>query len=72
MARKTKKVGSTGRFGVRYGRRIRQRILDVEKAKKEKKPCPNCYKSGLKRVASGVWVCKKCGAKFAGKAYKPY
>jgi large subunit ribosomal protein L37Ae len=72
MTRKTKKVGSTGRYGVRYGRRIRQRILDVEKAKKERKTCPNCCKPGLKRVAAGVWVCRKCGAKFAGKAYKPY
>ncbi len=69
---KTKKVGSAGRFGVRYGRRLRQRIIEVEKAKKEKKPCPNCYKPALKRVTAGVWVCKKCGAKFAGKAYKPY
>ena len=37
---KTKKVGSTGRFGVRYGRRMRQTILEVEAAKKEKKNCP--------------------------------
>ncbi len=69
---KTKKVGSAGKFGVRYGRRIRQRVLAVEKAKKENKPCPNCMKPGLKRIAAGVWECKKCGAKFAGKAYKPY
>jgi large subunit ribosomal protein L37Ae len=72
MTKKTRKVGSTGRFGVRYGRRIRQRMIEVEKAKKEKKPCPNCLKPALKREAAGVWVCKKCGAKFAGKAYKPY
>ena len=69
---KTKKVGSTGRFGVRYGRRIRKRILEVEGAKKESKPCPSCLKPGLKRLSAGVWKCKKCGAKFAGKAYKPF
>ena len=69
---KTKKVGAMGKYGVRSGRKIRQRLLDVHKVSKEKKPCPNCCKPGLKRVAAGVWVCKKCGAKFAGKAYKPF
>ena len=69
---KTKKVGAMGKYGVRYGRKIRQRLLDVEKAKREKKPCPNCQKPGLKRLSAGIWQCKKCGAKFAGKAYKPF
>jgi large subunit ribosomal protein L37Ae len=69
---KTKKVGSTGKFGVRYGRRIRQRILEVESSKKEKWNCPNCHKPGLKRLSAGVWECRKCRAKFAGKAYKPF
>jgi len=69
---KTKKVGAAGKYGVRYGRKIRQRLLAVEKAKKEKKPCPSCTKPALKRLSVGVWQCKKCRAKFAGKAYKPY
>ena len=69
---KTKKVGAMGKYGVRYGRKIRQRLLDVEKAKREKKPCPNCCKPALKRISAGIWQCKKCGAKFAGKAYKPF
>jgi large subunit ribosomal protein L37Ae len=69
---KTKKVGSTGKFGVRYGRRIRQRILEVDASRKENKSCQNCLKPGLVRLSAGIWKCKKCGAKFAGKAYKPY
>ena len=68
---KTKKVGSAGRFGIRYGRKIRQRLIKVEKELKAKHKCPKCLKPGLKREKAGVWVCKKCGLKFAGKAYKP-
>tara|TARA_Y100000034_G_scaffold83632_1_gene100115 strand:+ start:68 stop:283 length:216 start_codon:yes stop_codon:yes gene_type:complete len=67
----TKKVGSTGRFGVRYGRKIRKRVLKVEKLQKVKHDCPNCKKPGVKRQASGIWYCSKCTTKFAGKAYTP-
>ena len=67
----TKKVGSTGRFGSRYGRRIRTKIVSVEKDKHLVK-CPHCLKlKALKRVSSGIWYCTKCDTKFAGKAYKP-
>jgi len=68
---RTKKIGAAGRFGVRYGRRIKQRVIGVEKEQKKKHVCPNCKKPSLKRVATGIWQCKKCGLKFAGKAYKP-
>lgn len=68
MAR-TKKVGPAGKFGVRYGKRIRERFIDVHKVRRS--ACPNCLNPGLKRISTGIWKCKKCGLKFAGKAYKP-
>lgn len=67
----TKKVGSAGRFGARYGRRTRHKIVDIEKRQRKKQKCPHCNKLQLKRLASGIWQCKKCGAKFAGGAYEP-
>ena len=68
---RTKKVGIAGRFGARYGTRIRSRVIDVEKQSKLSHPCPNCLKKTLKRITAGIWECKKCGLKLAGKAYKP-
>ena len=66
---RTKKLGSSARFGTRYGRKIKQRITRLEEVKKHK--CPSCLKMTLKREAAGIWTCKKCGLKFAGKAYRP-
>jgi large subunit ribosomal protein L37Ae len=68
MAR-TKKVGATGKFGPRYGRKVRQRILKVGNQKKFQ--CPSCMKLTMKRESAGIWSCSKCGTKLAGKAYKP-
>ena len=68
---RTKKVGSTGRFGVRYGKRIRQLVLDIEKKQKIKHKCPFCKKLNVKRLAKGIWECNKCNKKFTGKAYFP-
>ena len=67
----TKKVKSAGRFGSRYGRRIRQLVIDVEQKQREKHQCPYCNKWGIKRLASGIFQCKKCYTKFTGKAYYP-
>jgi len=71
MAR-TKKVGSTGRFGSRYGAKLRRRVLDIEKKRNEPNRCPSCATRALKRKAAGLWTCNKCGLLFAGGAYVPY
>jgi large subunit ribosomal protein L37Ae len=67
----TKKVGPAGRFGSRYGKKIRQKFADIEKVQKQRHTCPVCKMPYVKRVSSGVWKCKKCGTKFAGLAYYP-
>ncbi len=71
MAKKTKKVGSAGRLGARYGVRIRKRIADVEMVSKGKHECPKCKAVALGRTSSGIWVCRHCGAKIASSSYAP-
>ena len=66
---RTKKIGSAGRFGVRYGRKVKLKIKNLETTKKF--TCPDCKKPVLKRQVSGIWECRKCGLKVAGKAYRP-
>jgi large subunit ribosomal protein L37Ae len=66
---RTKKVGIAGRFGSRYGRKIRQIVIKAGTQKKFR--CPSCMKLTLKRESAGIWRCSRCGTKLAGKAYKP-
>lgn len=68
---KKKKVGSAGRYGPRYGKRLKKLVTDVEKTQKSRHICPKCKMRYVVRVSSGIWECKKCGAKFAGGAYNP-
>ena len=68
MAR-TKKVGAAGRYGSRYGRKIRQMVNKTGTQKRFR--CPSCTKLTLKRESAGIWSCRSCGTKLAGKAYKP-
>ena len=65
----TKKVGTSGRFGPRYGRRIRHKVKTIESVQRSKQECPKCKKKAIKRLAQGIYECRKCGAKIAGKAY---
>ena len=67
----TKKVGSAGRFGCRYGVRVRRRVAIIEAIQKQKHLCPFCSFKKVSRVSSGVWQCSKCDRKFAGGSYIP-
>ncbi|NPB01966.1 MAG: 50S ribosomal protein L37ae [Methanopyri archaeon] len=67
----TKKVGPAGRFGPRYGMRIRRRVAEVEAVQRRKHECPQCGRVAVKRVSTGIWKCTKCGATFTGGAYYP-
>lgn len=69
---RTKKVSSTGRFGPRYGAKLRRRVLDIENKSREPNRCPTCATRSLKREAAGLWKCTKCNLLFAGGAYVPY
>ena len=66
---KTKKIAQAGRFGVRYGKKIRESVNAVEIKQRAKQKCPFCSKLAAKRVAKGVWECKYCEKKFASGAY---
>jgi large subunit ribosomal protein L37Ae len=66
-----KKVGSAGKFGTRYGMRVRKKWLEVDRKQRRAHECPVCRRLGVRRVSSGVWECRKCGTKFAGGAYEP-
>jgi len=68
---RTKKVGSAGRYGSRYGKKIRQGVVAAELTGKADYTCPSCLKNTLKRARAGIWECRKCGTKMAGKAFKP-
>ncbi len=68
---RTKKVGRTGRYGVRYGTRTKKIVRAIEKRQKTRQECPYCERLTLNRAAAGIWECKKCKVKFAGAAYFP-
>ena len=71
MTKRTKKVGSSGRFKARYGVRARTKIRNVEIHQKAKHICSSCGHKKVKRASTSIWQCKKCGVKFAGGAYLP-
>ena len=66
---KTKKVKSAGRFGARYGRKIKERVIKIESKQRKWQKCPYCKNNRAKRLAVGIWQCRKCDKKFTGKAY---
>ncbi|MBI3035599.1 50S ribosomal protein L37ae [Candidatus Woesearchaeota archaeon] len=63
------KLGSVKRFGARYGRKPKLKFSKIEAEQRKLHKCPYCHKIAVKRVAVGIWSCKKCNAKFTGKAY---
>lgn len=71
MARRTRKAGIVGRFGPRYGVRIRRRVQEIEEGLRARHTCPRCQAVSVHRKSTGVWECRRCGNVFAGGAYRP-
>ncbi len=71
MAKRTKKVGATGRYGARYGVQARRRVLAVERRQHAKHTCLRCGAPKVRRVSTSIWNCRKCDYTFAGGAYTP-
>ena len=64
-----RKLGSVKRFGARYGRKLKLSFSKIETEQRKLHKCPYCAKIAVKRLALGIWQCRKCEAKFTGKAY---
>ena len=72
MARRTKVVGIAGRYGARYGSTLRKKVRDILEKRYAPHTCPFCgYKGRVVRISIGIWMCRKCGVKWAGGAYVP-
>lgn len=56
-------------LGAKYGRTLRVRYSRIALLQKRRRKCPSCGALKLKRKASGVWSCLKCGHEVAGGAY---
>ena len=66
---KLKKTKSSGRFGARYGRKAKAKLVKVEEKQRIKQDCPFCKKTGVKRLSKGIWKCSKCNKKFASGTF---
>ena len=66
---KIEKLGSAKRFGARYGTKTKHQFAKIEKEQRKKHKCPYCNNLKVKRIAVGIWQCRKCNSKFTGKAY---
>jgi len=71
MAKRTKKVGITGKYGTRYGASLRKTVKKMEISQHSKYCCTFCGKDKMKRIAVGIWFCddKNCRVVVAGGAW---
>merc|ERR1712028_146738 len=72
MAKRTKKVGITGKYGTRYGGSLRKIVERYEILQRSRYHCNFCGKSSIKRTAGGIFKCraKTCGKTIAGGCWQ--
>ena len=70
MERRTVKVGITGKYGTRYGQKLRKQVKAIEILQRTIYTCPFCGKTSIKRAAVGIWKCKACRRNIAGGAWE--
>jgi large subunit ribosomal protein L37Ae len=71
FTRKGRKTRSAGRFGVRYGTKVRKLVADIEERMRQGYKCPECGIMAIHRTDTGIWSCKKCNHTFSGGTYIP-
>lgn len=69
MAKRTKKVGIVGKYGVRYGSSLRKQIKKMEITQHATYTCSFCGKDSVRRKAVGIWTCRSCNKTMAGGAW---
>ncbi|KAI0104960.1 ribosomal protein L37ae [Nemania sp. FL0031] len=69
MAKRTAKVGITGKYGTRYGASLRKQAKRFEITQHSRYGCPFCGRTSVRRAAVGIWKCKGCSKTLAGGAY---
>ncbi|KAJ2722582.1 60S ribosomal protein L43 [Coemansia sp. Benny D115] len=68
-AKRTKKVGITGKYGTRYGASLRKQVKKIEITQHARYTCTFCGKDSVKRTAVGIWKCSGCKKAIAGGAW---
>ncbi|RKP07403.1 putative RPL43B-60S large subunit ribosomal protein [Thamnocephalis sphaerospora] len=69
MAKRTRKVGITGKYGTRYGSSLRKQIKKMEITQHARYTCTFCGKDSVKRECVGIWKCRACRKTMAGGAW---
>lgn len=59
---------TSGKFGPRYGAKVRR---NYDQTTEYDDQCPECGADRIEKESSAIWICGKCGEKFAGGAYEP-
>jgi large subunit ribosomal protein L37Ae len=54
MSQKKKNVGTAGKFGPRYGVKVRKQIQAIEKEKIKRHICPRCKHKSVKRAYTPI------------------
>jgi large subunit ribosomal protein L37Ae len=71
MAKHTRKVGITGKYGTRYGASLRKQVKKMEITQHAKYTCSFCGKDTVKRICVGIWRCSACKKTMAGMSCPP-
>lgn len=70
MDKKANKSGVVGKYGTRYGQKLRKQVKGIEVLQRKKVICPFCGKLSIKRAAAGIWKCRACRRSVAGGAWE--
>ncbi|KAG0296173.1 60S ribosomal protein L43 [Linnemannia gamsii] len=68
-AKRTKKVGVVGKYGIRYGASLRKQVKKMEITQHSKYTCTFCGRDAVKRQSVGIWKCRGCKKTMAGGAW---